>query len=266
MVYDCGSYVAKYVLCSFNFLLFLSGSIILSIGIWIIADSSSIIGLSKIVPVEEIQLFIQPSVIHQASYVLIAIGGFLFVASFLGYCGALRESQCMLTTYGILLLLLLVAEIGAVFYVTSNREKVEEQTKKMLKDSLVKYYSGKNESDAVTVVWDQLQANFKCCGVDNYEDFDEKLHWSNRKERIPASCCVLDGDPIKLKPKSPSCTNDPSESNSYYNKGCYESILEWSMANIQILSIIYIVLMAIEVIGIFFACCLTSTINSSSYY
>lgn len=43
------------------------------------------------------QHFTQPAVIEQASYVLIAVGAFMFIVSFLGYCGALRESQCLLT-------------------------------------------------------------------------------------------------------------------------------------------------------------------------
>lgn len=52
------------------------------------------------------QEFTQPAVIEQMAYVLIACGALMFFLSFLGYCGAIRESQCMLTTvsYGIVCL------------------------------------------------------------------------------------------------------------------------------------------------------------------
>jgi hypothetical protein len=98
MVYDCGSCLAKYILCFFNFVVFLAGSAVLAVGIWLAVDKNSFIGLSKIVPSEHVQQFTQPAVIEQGSYILIAVGAFMFIVSFLGYCGALRESQCLLTT------------------------------------------------------------------------------------------------------------------------------------------------------------------------
>ena len=44
------------------------------------------------------QHFTQPEVIEQLAYFLIAIGAIMFILSFLGYCGAIRESQCLLGT------------------------------------------------------------------------------------------------------------------------------------------------------------------------
>lgn len=44
------------------------------------------------------QKFTQPIVIEQMAYVLIACGILMFVLSFLGYVGAIRESSCMLST------------------------------------------------------------------------------------------------------------------------------------------------------------------------
>jgi hypothetical protein len=45
----------------------------------------------------QFQQITQPTVIEQAAYILIAAGAFMFIVSFLGYCGALRESRCLLT-------------------------------------------------------------------------------------------------------------------------------------------------------------------------
>lgn len=43
------------------------------------------------------QQFSQPAVIEQLAYILIVIGGIMFFLSFLGYCGAIGESKCMLS-------------------------------------------------------------------------------------------------------------------------------------------------------------------------
>ena len=49
----------------------------------------------------QFQQITQPTVIEQAAYILIAAGAFMFIVSFLGYCGALRESRCLLTCVSI---------------------------------------------------------------------------------------------------------------------------------------------------------------------
>uniref|UniRef100_A0A1I8MSF8 Tetraspanin n=1 Tax=Musca domestica TaxID=7370 RepID=A0A1I8MSF8_MUSDO len=110
---DCGVWFGKYVLCIFNFVFFILGTIVLGTGIWLAVDKSSLIALFKMVESEHINEFTQPQVIEQMAYVLIAIGGFMFLMSFLGYCGAIRESRCLLTTYGVFMILLLIAEIVA---------------------------------------------------------------------------------------------------------------------------------------------------------
>ncbi len=40
--------------------------------------------------------FTQPAVIEQAAFLLIAAGAFVFIVSFLGYCGAVKESRILL--------------------------------------------------------------------------------------------------------------------------------------------------------------------------
>ncbi|KAK6616994.1 hypothetical protein RUM44_005351 [Polyplax serrata] len=101
MSMDCGACWAKYLLCLFNFVFFIAGSVVLSIGIWIAADKSSFIEATKIIEstdvVDGLSQFTQPNVIHQVAYMLIASGAFIFIISFMGYCGAIKESRCLLT-------------------------------------------------------------------------------------------------------------------------------------------------------------------------
>lgn len=96
--------------------------------------------------------------------------------------------------------------------------QAEEETRNALKSTIEKYYATSEKADAVTKMWDHLQASLQCCGVDNYQDFAKSEKWAAGTKTIPESCCVLDGDPLKLQPKWPTCTTSPNDINSYYNK------------------------------------------------
>ena len=57
------------------------------------------------------QDFVEPAVIEQAAYILIAIGAFILIISVLGYCGALKESRVLLTAYGIFLIIIFLLQV-----------------------------------------------------------------------------------------------------------------------------------------------------------
>lgn len=72
----------------------LAGAAILGVGVWVKVDSGSLLGLldnAEGVPPGLSQLV-------NVSYLLIAVGAVLLVIGFLGCCGAVRESRCMLLT------------------------------------------------------------------------------------------------------------------------------------------------------------------------
>ena len=54
--------------------------------------------------------------IEQAAYILLALGGLIFIISFLGYCGAIKESRVLLTTYGIFLIIIFTLQVFRVIY------------------------------------------------------------------------------------------------------------------------------------------------------
>ncbi|PSN33263.1 hypothetical protein C0J52_22118 [Blattella germanica] len=56
MSYDCGTWLAKYLLCLFNFIFFVAGTVALGIGIWIAADRHSFIQFTKLIDNEELRI------------------------------------------------------------------------------------------------------------------------------------------------------------------------------------------------------------------
>lgn len=265
MAFDCGAWIAKYLLCLFNFVFFLAGGVVLGVGIWIAADKHSFISATKIIENEEIrtqfQQFTQPTVIEQASYILIACGAFVFFISFLGYCGAVRESKCLLTCYGGLLIIILILEITAGVLAAVYRQEAEEKTLHFLKTSITKYYGSQNNSDAVTLMWNYLMAQMKCCGVSNYEDFKQSEKWAASGKVVPEACCVLEDDISKFNPKDKNCPYKPSSSNSYWETGCYKTLIDWIMEHTTIVVGVGAGLGLMQLIGIVLAFCLIRAIT-----
>ena len=63
-----------------------------------------------------LQEFVEPAVIEQAAYILIALGAFIFIISFLGYCGAIKESRVLLTAYGIFLIIIFALQVDLILF------------------------------------------------------------------------------------------------------------------------------------------------------
>ncbi|OWK18110.1 TSPAN18 [Cervus elaphus hippelaphus] len=81
---DCLSCM-KYLMFVFNFFIFLGGACLLGIGIWVMVDPT---GFREIVAANPLLI--------TGAYILLAMGGLLFLLGFLGCCGAVRENKCLL--------------------------------------------------------------------------------------------------------------------------------------------------------------------------
>lgn len=70
----------------------LAGAAVLGVGIWVKVDSASFFSLLDKIPGATEEL----NQVLNVGYLLIAVGGVLLVLGFLGCCGAMKESKCML--------------------------------------------------------------------------------------------------------------------------------------------------------------------------
>jgi len=265
MSLDCGATFAKYLLCLFNFAFFWAGTVVLGVGIWLAADQTSLLVLLQLTQPENVLNLVQPAVITQAAYMLIAAGAFVFIVSFLGYCGAVKESRVLLGLYGSFVLLIVALEITAGSLAASYQPEAEKEIKNVLASSLHEHYSTPQRSNAVTVSWNLLQGKLKCCGVTGYDDFEKAVLWQNNKTRnqiIPLSCCKLSEPFINFQPLVADCVTKPNPTNSYLNRGCYESIIEYLTTNMEIVVGIGVGLGVSQLLGVIFAFCLCHAIEN----
>ena len=70
-----------------------------------------------------------------------------------------------------------------------------------------------NGNETIDDSWNYLQTTLKCCGVDNYTNWENNQKFTNGT-LLPESCCD----------KSSSCTTEATY-NKYNTKGCLEEIL-----------------------------------------
>ncbi|XP_050305725.1 tetraspanin-18-like [Anthonomus grandis grandis] len=263
MTYDCGSCIVKYILCGFNFAVFLAGGALLAIGIWLLMDMSAFITVLQFVPeTNYTENFTSPAFLQSALYAMMAIGGITIMLSFLGYCGALSESNIMLTLYGILLILILALEITAGVLAAVYKNQVEDQTKTVLTEFVQDHYVTPDAKNPVSMSWDAIQISLKCCGVNGYQDFaeNESINNSTNGWRIPSSCCALSLDG---KPLDSGCMSNPTDSNSYYQIGCYNKVKDLILVNMNIVIVAAATLAGVEIIGVIFAFCLANSINKA---
>jgi len=285
MVADCGANCARWLLCLANFVFIAVSTCVLIAGTWLAADKASFINLTINVTSSEISKssskedagkilkeFVEPAVIEQAAYILIALGAFLFIISFLGYCGAIKESRVLLTAFGIFLIIIFSLQIALILLSTIYKSQAEHHSKGFLKTTLSKYYTTGTNKDAVTHSWDMVMAHMSCCGVEGSGDFRtaklfvQKSSAEGLGRQVPESCCILTGDPLSLSPEDPSCIINPSLSNSYLATGCYAKLANKVNENVNIVIGVVVVVAATQLLAIIFAFCLCRTVGKERDY
>ncbi|XP_053713130.1 tetraspanin-1-like [Synchiropus splendidus] len=184
----CCAGFLKMMMFLFNGIIFLAGAAILAVGIWFRVDGESLLGLVNSIPGAPSEL----SLLANISYLLIGVGAFLLIIGFLGCCGAITESRCMLLTFFCIVLILFLAEVaGAVVLLAFNG--VVEDALKTVEVKVVNSIKGKYGADAdFTQFWDVTMDKLSCCGYTNYTDFEGSPF--NRNGSIPSPCCTGTSD------------------------------------------------------------------------
>ena len=124
-------------------------------------------------------------------YVLIILGILVTIISFLGCCGACTDNKCMMYSYGALMALVIIAEIGIVTSFFLFKQEAIDATHKAMDEGMKNYKESGFEG--VTDGWDKIQRHLNCCGVVNSTDWNNKPFQSNTKN-APDSCCIVEYD------------------------------------------------------------------------
>ncbi|CAL4132995.1 unnamed protein product, partial [Meganyctiphanes norvegica] len=187
--YSYISQCLKWTLFTFNFVFWLFGLLIAALGCYGVIFTAEELSEKKSLEV----LYI---ITTDLSGILLAIGGVIFMVSFTGCVGALRENLCMLKLYFWSLTIFLIAElmfaIACIVFPWKSREIMEGLlSKRMVED----YRDSDNTRDIV----DFIQVQAECCGItsEGYRDWNDNEYFhcndsspSAEKCGVPPSCCI----------------------------------------------------------------------------
>ncbi|CAK9814642.1 CD63 antigen [Anthophora quadrimaculata] len=179
-----------------------------------------------------------------APILMIIVGVIVFIVSFFGCCGAVKENHCMIITFSVFLLLIFALELGAGIAGYMMRGEVHDMVENRLNSTIGKYSTNSD----IRRSWDIMQHDLQCCGITGATDWS---HVDFPENTVPNSCC-------KEVPQGSTCDTN---SIYIYPSDCMSNLQSAIGHNALILGGVGIGISIVQLIGVIFACCLARSIR-----
>lgn len=229
-----GMSCVKYLLFGFNLLFAITGLILLIVGIKTEISSSPYIDLTD------------EKLYTSAPVVLIIVGIIVFIVAFFGCCGAVKENHCMIITFSVFLVIIIVAELAVGIAGYIKRSDLEASVTSHLEASIKQYPTDENVKKTFNI----FQTDLNCCGINGYAD------WKANNLTIPDSCCsgqVIKEDVIA------ACTENSS---TLHKDGCLTNLVQFFKDQAMLFGGVGLGIAFVQLLGVIFACCLARSIRS----
>ncbi|XP_066586848.1 CD63 antigen-like [Prorops nasuta] len=227
-----GMACVKYLLFLFNLIFAITGIVFMSVGAIILVVYN---GYNNFVD----------SWFFAAPVLMIIVGVIVFLVSFFGCCGAVKENHCMIITFSVLLLLIFALELGAGISGYMMSGEVSTMLENRMNSTMHEY----NSKDDVRKSWDIIQSDLQCCGMKGPFDWTSVRGFSNKV--VPDTCC---------KEVAAGSTCD-ANAITIRGDGCLTKLQAAIEENALILGGVGIGIALIQLIGVIFACCLARSIR-----
>ncbi|XP_076152575.1 tetraspanin-33 isoform X2 [Alosa pseudoharengus] len=209
--------VVKYVLFFFNMIFWVISLVLISIGVYA--------RMTKHAEAAMAHLTVDPAIL------LIVVGSLMFLITFCGCIGSLRENICLLQT---------------------ARGKVTE----VINRAIVHY---RDDLDLQNLI-DFGQKEFSCCGGISYKDWSLNMYFNCTDSRspescgVPFSCCLLSKDKSVINTMcgyEMQALKDDKAGEVIHTSGCIDKLVNWIHSNLFLLGGIALGLAVPQLVGIF---------------
>lgn len=216
-----------------NFVFWLFGGLLIGVGLYAFVDKWQATGLIKVETIYDVVLNI--------SLVMVIAGGVIFIVSFAGCVGALRENTCLLKFYSLCLLIFFLLEMAIAIMGFVFPHTMQSVLEESFTDKIIHTY--REDADLQNLI-DFAQQEFKCCGLssEGYMDWSKNEYFncsSPSVERcgVPFSCCMNATD-ISSGLINIMCGYGVQElsvaeaSKKVWTSGCIEIVRSWAERNL----------------------------------
>ena len=164
--------------------------------------------------------------LNHVVYLSIAVGVVVVVLSMLGGFGAYRENKCLVMTYSVNLVLLLLLQIVAIVLISLQRSQLRSIIMEKMSRTLVDFTPEASKgSFKHTDAWNAMQTNLHCCGLTSYKNWMVNARY-NGTGNLPDTCCVI---------RSAGCgLNTQTSLMGMETASCKDKFELWLAANIMI--------------------------------
>ncbi|XP_036617106.1 tetraspanin-8 [Trichosurus vulpecula] len=222
----------KYSMLIFNFVFWVCGCVILGVSIYVrVSDQGQ----------KLINAHAEAGSLNAAANLMIAVGAIIMVLGFLGCCGAMRESRCMLLLFFIGLLLIVILQIAAGVVGVVYKSQIEEVFRESFEEQASTLSQDSTEQESFKNELADFQKQFKCCGLVN-----GAADWGKNFDQYGSSCECINA----------TNTNDVCVSYNgklVYKQTCGDVMLDALKQNLIIVAAIAFAVAVIEILGLVFS-------------
>ncbi|XP_053384589.1 tetraspanin-18-like [Mercenaria mercenaria] len=238
-----------------NIIFLIVGGGLSGVGVWMMTDPK-IETYFDILNVDQ-----SSSSFKRICYALLAVGIFALLVAFLGCCGAVQKSKCLLTLFLILVGVITVMEAGLGVMVVVSKDSataipvlsalmsdMQDKLRTQLKQSVTEHYL---PDTLLGTTWDNVQIELECCGATGPEDY-KNSRWTNEtrpETDYPDTCCVLMSKEAAVPEPSNKLLCHFGTAGFYFETGCYDKMIGWFQDNSMYIIASAGAVFVIEVVG-----------------
>lgn len=175
-------------------------------------------------------------ILQNESILATVLGAVIFTVSFFGFCGSVKNSPCMISTYAFLVSVLMVLQSALAIVLFLGFDESRRYAFQRYGAEFEKGVARSMRSGSFDPNIEEIQSDLKCCGKKSYREWGDKL---------PKSCC-LSGYGATCFP---------------FEQGCLQ-LLEVSFdRSARALAWMLLLFTVIEFVAVVCACCLASGIK-----